>query len=137
MTSYNAAETIALLHKVVESKGSDYFYPEYYDSGLGCYYAKDGEPSCIVGHVLFELGVPVSAMTYSEDETEPSGNLSSGTVSTLFETLNGEYGIYFTPAARHALSAAQATQDARFTWGEALAQAENAAAASLRGELTE
>ena len=91
-------EVLEHLRAVVADKGADYVYTE------ACVYSLDGEPACIVGHVYAHLEllhlVHRNAVAW-----------------TMFPDL-------ISAEARSALEAAQCVQDARGTWGEALAAAE-------------
>ena len=92
-------EVLEHLRAVVADKGDDYVYPE-----SSCAYSLDGEPACIVGHVYARLGLLPLARR-------------NAIAWRMFPDLISE-------KARSALEAAQRVQDARGTWGEALAAAE-------------
>ena len=94
-------EVLEHLRAVVAAKGADYVYPE-----SACFYAINGEPACIVGHVYARLGLLDKA-------TQDSG-ASAWALHESKITSNG----------RDFLGNAQRVQDARGTWGEALAAAE-------------
>lgn len=112
-----------LLRKAVELKGGNYVYPTYKGTALGCYYAKDGQPDCIVGHVLFDLGVPIEDMS---DNTEGvAGRVSAGIIGIHRDYLHSRYGLDFDNVAWEMLCSAQCVQDNRDTWGEALKSAED------------
>lgn len=90
-----------LLARAVAEKGEDYVYPEEEKDGVGCHYFYEGRPSCIIGHVLSYLGM-----------TE--GPEGSGAIFALRR-------LGFSPAEEYAAVAAQESQDAGRTWGDALA----------------
>jgi len=119
-----AEETLRLLTRAVEEKGEGHVYPTFpgTTTTLSCYYAKDGKPSCIVGHVLFDLGVPISDMTH-DDENGRYGRISLGVIGGHRASLRSHYGLTFDNAAWSMLCVAQEVQDCREPWGEALAAA--------------
>lgn len=122
-----------LLRKAVELKGSDYVYPTYRGSALNCYYAKDGQPDCIVGHVLFDLGVPIADMTW-DDSGERRGDMATDVISVHRDYLLEEHGLKFDDVAWEMLRSAQSKQDWRCSWGEALEAASGVMTARLKSE---
>lgn len=125
MKEFKVTATAAhdLLRKAVELKGKDYIYPTYPYSSLGCYYAKEGKPDCIVGHVLFDLGVPIADMSWDEEGLE-RGSMASGNIDIHRLYLQRAHGLTFEDAAWEMLCSAQTVQDDRETWGVALRSAE-------------
>lgn len=108
--TYTNEQVIAAIKKAVEAKGQDYVYPR----GLGgrCDYSRDGEPSCIVGHVFNYLDTELfEKVVRSERHLGFSPQLLA--IESIREDL--------TSAQLHALRKAQSIQDAGGTWGEALA----------------
>lgn len=103
----NEQYVLRLMEAVVNKMGADYVYPE---RELGCQYVRDGQPSCIVGHVLVEAGVPVDEIGKHEGR--------SAWAMAPDVTPWGDKG---TPVIE-ALDAAQHAQDTGSTWGEALAR---------------
>lgn len=114
----NAQQAFDLLAKVVEGR-EDFVYYRKVDYGTACVYFENLEPSCIVGHVLAELG-----LTAADVET-----------FNVFAFINirselEQFGLRFTEKASDVLFAAQYTQDgagnpddATHSWGEALNKA--------------
>lgn len=108
------------LKAVVAAKGADY---NYGDEFRVCRYANDeGEPRCIVGHVLAKLDPEALAVLH---EREASSGLSPSI------DFAGVLANRIAPEAMRYLAEAQLKQDergdalgSRFTWGEALAAAE-------------
>lgn len=98
-------EVLALLEEVVAEYGEDYVYPGHNTTG-GCVYTKDGAPSCLVGHALTRLGVPVDFL--SEHNDFAVSNIQRLTMDE--EVLD-------------MLQTAQETQDIGCTWGHALEDA--------------
>lgn len=122
----NAENALTLLAAVVAEKGEEYRYPGA-DDGNCSYTNADGTPSCIVGHVLKKLHVPldkVRAFEWDED-----GSIRE---STAVSGILGEWGPYADSVSAKAdhnaviiLQAAQSKQDDGSTWGEALAYAQD------------
>lgn len=95
-----------IIRQVVAEYGTDYIYkaderhPERY--GVDCYYQENGQPSCIVGHVLDRAGVEYEP--YWDDEGEDALTVLENAPEDLAQ----------------ALQHAQYAQDDGHTWGEAL-----------------
>lgn len=114
-------QVLETMRTVVAEWGDDYLYtPPDLERPNACLYAKmvDGElrPSCIVGHVLYRLNVPLAELA-----------LDSYEVGTLVEHLD----LDIEESAVNALSRAQEVQDgavdqrdSEHTWGAALEAAE-------------
>lgn len=96
-----------LMETAVNMKGPDYVYRVPDDRGA-CVYINDGQPSCLVGHVLVAAGVPVERLEVWEDTAarEVVGHLGPD---------DWDYDL------GEALNRAQETQDSGAPWGEALA----------------
>jgi len=109
---FDVPEVLAALREVVADKGADYVYPEEWENqDSGCVYVRDGQPACIVGHVLARLD---SALLDSEVVR------SNRSANVLPE-------VGFEHHAAWLLRAAQRVQDVGGTWGSAFAAAERAA----------
>lgn len=116
---------IELLERAVEEKGADYVDPNA--ANHVCEYADEqGNPLCIVGHVLSYLGEPLKP-TQQED-------FNGGLHTTLWGTDMDASEVIINPSAfgvddydvvAAVLSAAQRVQDHADTWGEALEAAKN------------
>lgn len=115
---------LELLERAVVLKGAAYVYrPEtLHVDGAGeiyrdgdCVYVEDGEPSCIVGHVIAYAG----------------GNLADVEEGALPNSALSRAGVEFTDNAYYVLRAAQNRQDAGGTWGSSLACARRAALVSV------
>jgi hypothetical protein len=103
---------MSLLAEVVSDFGEDHIYE---NDGLqaplaSCVNVADGQPSCIVGHVLVRAGIPVS--TFYENNA-----VETGMYGTYSAFKNGVADI--TEGAYMILAAAQRAQDDGHTWGEA------------------
>lgn len=114
----NAAKALDLLGEVVEGR-EDFVYFRVTDEGYGtCQYFADGQPSCIVGHVLAKVGIPV------DDQVEWNSNSIKG-VAARSDRPFGD--VVFTIKALDILSSAQYEQDSAgapddevHNWGAAL-----------------
>ena len=103
------------LKQVVEEAGDDYVYhhkirPDHPDTGKGCWYVdpEGKNPDCIVGRVLFRLGVPLDTLRRFE------GIMASGLPSL---EINGAIPLH--RPALHVLGVAQGIQDTGGNWGDA------------------
>lgn len=101
----NVNEAVRLIGEAVRLKGRTYVYPRVVD-GLNCVNWINGEPSCIVGHVLDALGL-----------TESICDNLSAEVSADRANWSTETDVYFTDLAVIALAQAQVVQDFGGTWG--------------------
>lgn len=82
-----------------------------------CKYAKDGKPSCIIGHAWARLGMSVKDLAAFDDADNPVGLLYLETHT------DPEYDIDNTPPAEFFLNAVQREQDRGKSWGVAVAAA--------------
>lgn len=127
MIDYSYAQTLQFLLDAVAVKGEDYVYEGVDDNGGGdamrCYYARNGEPDCIVGHVLHKLGVPIEKMEYNQETKNNVDVISHKTIHSHFYTLRSEYGINFSERARRLLAVVQGFQDSDYSWGDAVQSA--------------
>jgi hypothetical protein len=105
------AEARALAEKAVSVKGGDYIYDEDAEDGE-CSYIIDGRPSCIVGHILVDLG-------YSPEQIhEFEGHSAVSAIDALEE--NSSLPIEFSIDAKSYLERVQDRQDMKVPWGEAI-----------------
>lgn len=108
----DVAEALASLARVVAKKGISYVYPDAERSVTGsCQYTVAGKPSCIVGHVLADLGKLGGRVVDMNKSADALADGSDGS------------GNGFTRGAARLLRAAQVEQDSHKTWGQALAAA--------------
>lgn len=98
--------------EAVNERGEDftYSYADDWDGLESCFYFYEGEPSCIVGHVLARAGVRIS---------ECDG-VNQGSVDQLV----GDW-ILVDPVTQDYLCILQIAQDSGVPWGECLAEAES------------
>lgn len=106
-------ETLRALNEVVREKGYKYAYPR--ERRGACYNVFEGEPDCIVGHVLVRLGVPIEWFdTDSRDNADVGDVCKALYLQDLFE---------FEEDAKDLLGYSQAAQDNAIPWGEAVTRA--------------
>ena len=103
-------EAISLLEKQVEKKGADHKSRCVYFNGAG-------EPVCIIGHVLVDLGFTQEELWACNGTTFYS--IVTGAIEEYMPNpLEGR--LEFTDGAAEVLTKAQNIQDEGRTWGEAL-----------------
>jgi len=117
---YDEHETLGVLRYVVQQKGPQHVYQRHQEVGYVCLYydRAAGCPSCLVGHVLEQLGFPPPPASI---EGRAVRTIIDGVALTDFEAYWTEK---FTSRAIHLLAVAQDSQDGGETWGEALERAE-------------
>lgn len=98
------ATAISAVRQAVKAKGRDHT--------AVCSYMDGGQPACIVGHALFNLGV----------EPRVLDRIEGGTIGTAQRTLLHE-DVEITLKALDFLDTAQTEQDNGETWGVALDRA--------------
>lgn len=100
----NEQYVLRLMEAMVNKMGEEYVY----DAEDGCHYVREGQPSCIVGHVLAEAGVPLDMIQQHE------GRSALVMVPDLTS-----WGDKHAPIIL-ALDEAQHAQDHGNTWGDVL-----------------
>lgn len=116
----NGRQALTLLKKVTLDKGADHRYqaPDPDKPGQ-CYNVWEGQPSCIVGHVLAELGLDAGSYErYGVQDRE-------GVLSTAYRLNTSDFPWHISPIAQQVLLAAQAAQDDGASWGFAVLVAED------------
>ena len=122
MTKITAKAVLEAMRELVKEFGVDYVYPAIEDEE--CTYARDGAPSCIVGHIAARLDPELfQRMAAEEDE---HGAFSVGSHDNY---LHGAFG-----EATQLLRHAQIVQDVGDTWGDVLRDAE-ASYSIIRGNV--
>ncbi len=126
--------------ELVFEKGKDFLYSdtEGHKAGEGCVYVHpiyervdcEDTPGCLVGQIMYRIGVPLSAMRRYNTDT-PSG--------TLLHLLEEDGSITFASdkmreLIRRYLGEAQFVQDNDGTWGRALRAADIRAESWALGE---
>lgn len=108
---------IELAKKAVAKMGPDYIYRP--PGGYGCvYFDEEGEPSCILGHIISDLGIT----------SENVGNHNSKTCDKIIGSKNdspwrGKIMVHASPRVQVALRDLQRKQDMGVPWGRALEEA--------------
>lgn len=123
---YDEHETLGVLRFVVAEKGPEYVYKRFpIGQGYACYYwnHEAGCPSCLVGHVLAQLGftnppafIEGKSVEMAVDEHMANAARNAEAVAWWRER--------FTLNALRLLAVAQEAQDGLKTWGVALERAE-------------
>lgn len=125
MRTINHEQALAALTTVVTEAGEDFHYQNDV-----CEYVVDGEPSCLVGQALSELGVKtdilaeMDAPQQGDDDNPPPKDTSIEGVAYVLREMAG---VNLTPRAVAVLAAAQTVQDIRHSWGTALKEAQKEA----------
>lgn len=135
-------QAIALLERAVQEKGAEYQYrPTEGEHGPTCAYAdkRNDVPSCIVGHALAYVGVPVDTLRILDNADNGWGDRDityepqveghevpvDTSITELVDSgaLEEIAGVRVTLEARNIFAIAQFRQDNRATWGIAVADA--------------
>ena len=102
------------LERVVDGREKHVYFKKKMGAGPACTYERYRKPSCLVGHVLYNLGLEPKQLRKLDNLSVP-GILGCYTQATL-----RDMGINLTKPAVRALHEAQLAQDSGLTWGEAL-----------------
>ena len=100
--------------KKVAAEQPDYVYEKPAD---GCAYEVDGKPSCLVGHAMFRLGMPLDLIRRCDSEGPIEHVLDE--VCGEFDESGDDRGVY-----RTLLGWTQGAQDSGKPWGEAVSESE-------------
>lgn len=120
---------VKAIEEAVEAKGRAYVYPllpegadEYGEFEYAiCTYVRDGQPSCIVGHALASLGVPVEILAGLD--APPGGTGAYRALTGLAKDRVIEYRAEDWEFITGFLLEAQIHQDGGDSWGDALDKA--------------
>jgi len=119
MITLSLSTILSTAREVVRDKGSDYKYEHPANHSGTCYNVWEGQPSCLVGTIFAELGVPLVCMS----DLRPVGGVDRSTApsGSLINQLVADKQIAPpSDAVRRFLSTIQGAQDAGSTWGESL-----------------
>lgn len=108
----------AAIEKAVADKGADYVYER---EGRGCVYSSAGEPSCIVGTALANLGFEMNPEWDNPLYENDNGSTGAETILPLHFDIPENVIV--------AATIAQSNQDFGGTWGDALAAYKQAVSA--------
>jgi hypothetical protein len=113
MTELDYGQALVFLEKAIGEKSPDYVYKrvtemteEEEENGQSCLYFEQGQPSCIVGHVLSYMGI----------NSAPEGSGAGHALTQL--------GVHADPKTKALLEDVQERQDDGVPWGEALRKAQ-------------
>lgn len=98
------------LPAIIAQRGADFQYEVHSGSGGTCMYVWDGQPDCLIGCYLADLGLPLEAFAAFEgssiDMAFDGGYLKDYGFTAEYEALN-------------AMERIQSLQDNEYTWGDA------------------
>ena len=108
-----------VLDELVKEFGEDYVYPG--SASKSCYYTQNGEPSCLVGQVLFRLGASIEMLDLYDSYGSVSELVQYDTdADSAFGATDVEYADF---AVIELLQYAQEFQDGGYAWSEAVKRA--------------
>lgn len=113
MIEYTYEDVLLSLKNIVHAMGEEYVDPSSRDRSC-VYYEGNGEPSCLVGHFLYEQEL---VMAHDSDKYEDQ---SAETVVRSLEALDVAS---FDARSIELLQRAQENQDYGYSWGESLSSA--------------
>jgi len=99
---------------IIETRGDDFVYQIHSGSGATCMYVWEGEPDCLIGCFLADLGLPLEAFNDHE---------GSEIETAVEKGLLSDNGFTIDPEALHLLGKLQYWQDAHEPWGVAYERA--------------
>ena len=110
--TYLNKDISAALKSALDAKGDDYVY----ENRDKCLYAIDGQPSCIVGHVLKEIDPDAfeRVVQFESDRYQNRGDTSFGNVAVALK-------LDFDEDQLRALKRMQREQDSGTPWGTVVA----------------
>jgi hypothetical protein len=132
MEKFDFEDTLDMLKDVIKDR-RDYVYESHPEAGLTCHYVWNGEPDCVVGHVLVKIGISKADLQYGETRDAKHGKYSQGSAGNLLQDLRDNGVVWFDRDATTLLGKAQAHQDSGVPWGEAVKYAEG----YVRGQRSE
>ena len=118
MIQKSAQDALDTLNEIVAEFGADYVYPDYQN---GCHYMIDGEPSCLVGQVLYKWGVDISIL--DRDGVYRDESLYASYSNRVLLHYKDQGILELSPEAKNVLTEAQYNQDSGTTWGESVRRA--------------
>ena len=110
-------EAVELLSQVVEEYGRDHVYVSP-RGGPYCFYVHDGQPSCLIGHVLMRAGFALDLIAELDHSFEMPNATAFSLVADLIHQRSGFEGV--TEHVCGVLGQAQTLQDLGYTWGKIL-----------------
>jgi hypothetical protein len=110
MIEYTYEDVLQSLKTIVHGMGEDYIYPRSVDRSC-VYYEGNGEPSCLVGHFLYENELVMAA------DSDKYEDQSAETVVRALEVMEIAS---FDARSSLLLQRAQECQDYGVAWGDSL-----------------
>ncbi len=109
--TFEYEDVVQVLKNIVHARGEDYVYEHVNDH---CVYfdTENQQPSCLVGHFMYETGVLTSEDDFAEYEEEDADN--------MVYKLENQGIAYFDARSTNLLSWVQRAQDRGNTWGDSL-----------------
>ena len=98
------------LPSIIETRGRDFQYECHVGSNDTCRYEWNGEPDCLIGCFLVDLGFPIDAF---------AGMEGKGIDDFLAREILAERGFSVEPQALKAMADIQHYQDNELSWGTA------------------
>jgi hypothetical protein len=95
---------------IIQQEGSAFQYSPHSGSGGTCTYVWEGEPDCLIGRYLVDLGLPIEAFL---------GHEGKGVDDLFLDGHLKKYEFSAEPEAILAMKNIQDLQDNELTWGEA------------------
>lgn len=118
MQRFDKNQVQALLTEVVRKRGEDFIYGANDEKKyIACSYQKDGTPSCGVGLMLSDIGVPMPIL--SKLDNLGDSNIDDGYVLDILE----HNGFEFTEDAIKFMLAFQRWQDQEYKYSDCLGAA--------------
>jgi len=109
--TFEYEDVVQVLKNIVHARGEDYVYEQV--NGNCVYFdTEKQQPSCLVGHFMYETGVLTSEDDFAEYEEEDADNL-------LYKLEKRDIA-YFDARSQSLLSWVQSQQDRGHTWGDSL-----------------
>lgn len=123
MITITGPQAIELLEQAIEDKGPSFVYKQMSKTlpgqgpSHGCWYEKNGAPSCGVGAALHKAGVQLSVLQAMDND---AGDTGIDAVAPILEDLGK---VTLDPDALAVFAKFQSLQDDEIPWGEALTKA--------------
>lgn len=127
MKTYDLDTVVEIVTEIVDKYGRDYVYPGHF--GDNCLYwdVDEHEPSCLVGHFLYNTDLITDPHEFSLIEKDTALNAC--------DQVERWRKVRFTNEATDFLYAAQNRQDQGNTWGSSVDFAKDAAEAVSSGKV--
>lgn len=111
MIEYTYEDVVQVLKNIVHARGEDYLY-ERVNGNCVYFDAEKQQPSCLVGHFMYETGILNLEEDFAEYEEEDADN--------MVYKLENRGIAHFDARSQNLLSWVQRAQDRGNTWGDSL-----------------